>query len=605
LPNYSSFSGCLPNISPSFSTYVYPHLSMVRMLRIYTFLAFLFISNFAIADIGDLDSAFNPGADDDVVDIAIQSDGKILVAGYFGTIGGGNQPLIARLNADGTLDSAFAPEVTGTSPNVNSIAIQSDGKILIGGDFDTVNGETHDNIARLNSDGTIDSSLTTDVGGEVNVMTLQADGKILIGGNFSTVNATGKLGFARLLSADGSLDNTFATSVDGAVRAIALESDGEIVIGGTFQNVNSTARNRVARVDSEGDLDSTFNPNSNGLVLSIAIQSDGKVLPGGSFTTISSAAREGIARINADGSFDSSFNVYVSAGGPSFVVNTVAAQADGKILLGGTFNYLESDSRAGMGRINADLTLDTGFDQGVNSAPNKIVLQDDGRVIVGGTFFQFTNPVTSRNRLARLEGGAPNAAPSGVSATAGDALATVAWSALTGEITSYTATASPGGAFCSATSPTLTCEVTGLTNNTAYTFTVVAINDFGAGPASEESNSVIPLAPTPTPTPEPTATPTPSVCFGGVLDAPTVQKKGSGKATVRLPGELVATDICVVTLRGQLLKSKKKVSKLLATGKKASTFKKLSKGKWRFFYSVRSTELQSTQTSVKRTVSIK
>lgn len=579
---------------------------MGHMLRTYILLACLFVSNLAFADIGDLDSAFNPGADDDVLDIAIQSDGKILVAGYFGTIAGGNQALIARLNADGTLDTSFAPEVTGSgTPNVNSIAIQSDGKILIGGDFDTVNGQTHESLARLNSDGTIDSSLTTDMGGEVYAMALQADGKILVGGNFTTVNSTSKVAFARLLSTDGSLDNTFATSLDGTVYAIAQEGDGDIVIGGNFQNVNSTARNRAARLDSDGNLDTSFNPDSNSTVRSIAVQSDGKVLLAGAFTTISSEARTGIARINADGTFDSSFNVYVSAGGPSFDIFSVATQADGKILLGGTFTYLDSDSRSRIGRLNADLTLDTEFDQGVNVGAAKIIVQDDGRVLVGGYFSQTTNPVVSRAKIARFEGGVPNAAPSGVSATAAESSATVNWSTVIGEITSYTATASPGGAFCSATSPTLTCEVTGLTNNTAYTFTVVANNNFGAGPASEESNSVTPLAPTPTPTPEPTATPTPSVCFGGVLDAPTVQKKGSGKATVRLPGELVATDICVVTLRGQLLKSKKKVSKLLATGKKATTFKKLSKGKWRFFYSVRSTELQSTQTSVKRTVSIK
>jgi hypothetical protein len=159
--------------------------------------------------------------------------------------------------------------------------------------------------------------------------------------------------------------------------------------------------------------------------------------------------------------------------------------------------------------------------------------------------------------------------------------------------------------------------VTGLTNSTSYTFSVTANNALGSGPDSETSNSVTPLAPTPTPTPIPTATPTPtatpiptatptpSVCFGGTLDAPAVQKKGSGKATVRLAEDKVASETCVVTMKGRLTKSKKKVSKLLAVGKRSTTFKKLSKGKWRFFYTVRSTELDSTQTSPKKTVAIK
>ena len=131
-------------------------------------------------------------------------------------------------------------------------------------------------------------------------------------------------------------------------------------------------------VDSQG-----FNPSANGSVYAIAQQDDGKVLIGGTFTTVNGTARNGIARLNADGSLDTSFDP--GTGADNFV-QALAQQADGKVLIGGSFNDINGTARNGIARLNADGSLDTGFDPGTGA--NNIVFalaqQADGKVMIGG-----------------------------------------------------------------------------------------------------------------------------------------------------------------------------------------------------------------------------
>jgi hypothetical protein len=200
----------------------------------------------------------------------------------------------------------------------------------------------------------------------------------------------------------------------------------------------------AAAVAAPGDLDTTFNPNADSSVYSVGVQGDGKILIGGDFTTVGGQARNRVARLNADGTLDTTF----ANPNANDIVLSVGVQGDGKILIGGDFTT------------------------------------------VGGQ---------ARQRVARLSGPSPPAAPTGVSAAAGQEQATVSWTAVTGQISGYTATASPGGQSCTTTTTSRT--VTGLTAGTTYTFTVTAANEFGSGPASSPSNSVTPAGPTPTPTP--------------------------------------------------------------------------------------------------------
>src|SRR5712692_297113 len=125
-----------------------------------------------------LPDSFNPGANSNVLALAVQADGKILVGGGFTTLGGQTRNYLARLNADGTLDAGFDP---GANINVNSLVAQDDGKILVGGSFTTLGGEPRTNLARLNADGTLELEIFPSAGGHnpfVSSLAVQADGEI-------------------------------------------------------------------------------------------------------------------------------------------------------------------------------------------------------------------------------------------------------------------------------------------------------------------------------------------------------------------------------------------------------------------------------------------
>ena len=243
-----------------------------------------------------IDYPFDPNANNTVWSIAVQSDGKILIGGDFTTLNNGTitRNHIARLNPDGSVDTTFDPNANGT---VYSIAVQSDGKILIGGTFTTLNGGTitRRRIARLKSDGSVDTTFDPNADNTVRSIAIQSDGKILIGGDFTTVGGTARNYVARL-NPDGSVDTTFDPNANLSVYSIAVQSDGKILIGGWFTSVGWAARNYIARLNTDGSLD-TFNPDANSGVRSIAVQSDGKILIGGNFTGVSGITRNHIARL--------------------------------------------------------------------------------------------------------------------------------------------------------------------------------------------------------------------------------------------------------------------------------------------------------------------
>src|SRR5207244_3786034 len=240
-----------------------------------------------------------------------------IFGGQFTNFNGTAIKNVARLNADGSIDPSFNP---GTGPNfsVNALAVQSDGKIVIGGGFSNVNGTARKGIARLNADGSLDTSFNPGSGTDFNsvsTLALQTDGNILIGGLFNSDNGATQNSLARL-NANGYLDSSFNPSATrgtfaGGAFCVALQPDGKIVIMGGFTNVNGTARTAIARLNADGSLDTSFNPGSganNSTVIAVALQTDGKVIIGARFTTVDGTGRNGIARVNSDGSLDISFN---------------------------------------------------------------------------------------------------------------------------------------------------------------------------------------------------------------------------------------------------------------------------------------------------------
>ena len=156
----------------------------------------------------------------------------------------------------------------------------------------------------------------------VSTLAVQADGKILVGGDFTTLGGggTGTTTRNRIgrLNADGSLDTSFNPGANGSVLALAVQADGKILVGGDFTTLGgggtgTTTRNYIGRLNADGSLDTSFDPGANDYVCALAVQADGKILVGGAFTTLGgggtgTTTRNYIGRLNADGSLDTSFD---------------------------------------------------------------------------------------------------------------------------------------------------------------------------------------------------------------------------------------------------------------------------------------------------------
>lgn len=243
--------------------------------------------------------------------MAVQTDGKIVIGG---------PSLIARLNTNGSLDTNFQASVTG---EVWSTAVQGDGKVLVAGRFTAIDGTPRFCVARLNSNGSLDDGfspgLVSQMGGTYSFVfsvVPQPDGMVLIGGEFKSIGGVARNGIARL-AGDGSVDSYFDPGAGlpdpgrtDSIRCVGLQPDGKILVAGGFSTFNGVARGNVARLNPDGSLDTNFNsvPGPNGFVMSLAIQPDGGVLIGGGFTAVDNVARSRIARLQPTGQLDESFN---------------------------------------------------------------------------------------------------------------------------------------------------------------------------------------------------------------------------------------------------------------------------------------------------------
>ena len=184
-----------------------------------------------------------------------------------------------------------------------------------------------------------------------------------------------------------------------------MQADGKILAGGDFgaNSIGGQTRNRIARLDATTGLADSFDPNANNIVNSIAVQADGKILAGGVFTTLApnggaAVTRNRIARLETDGRLDQTLNLSTVG---SFVFAT-AVQPDGKILIGGIFTTVLGVARNNIARLNTDGTLDTAFNPNANGDVHSIAVQADGKILAGG---DFTNSIggQTRNRIARLD----------------------------------------------------------------------------------------------------------------------------------------------------------------------------------------------------------
>ncbi|ACB74442.1 putative Ig domain-containing protein [Opitutus terrae] len=412
---------------------------------------------------GSVDTTLDLDANSFVSAGVLQPDGKIVLGGYFTTMGGTTRNYVARLKADQTLDDTFNPNPNGI---VSTVALQpADNKIVLGGTFTALQpgGTTYNaslatprnRLARLNSDGTVDPLFNPNVDGQVTALAVYTDGSLIatgaltnvqpsgslmVGGAFTQINGTPANNFANM-SSDGSISTAFLPNPNGAVNALLTIADGRTVVAGAFTQIAGATRNRVARFNTDDSLDANFNPNVNGEVLALALEPDGDLLIGGDFTQVGGVARNKLARVKADGSLDASFaptvpgavsglavdasgRIVVLAAGsgvrsvllrltadgaadPSFTtvssataINSFALQTDGRIVVGGAFTSIAGETRNYVARLNANGTIDPTLTSNPNGEVTAVLLQRDGKVVIGGRFNQVDG--LARAGLARI-----------------------------------------------------------------------------------------------------------------------------------------------------------------------------------------------------------
>ncbi|MEO8588623.1 MAG: hypothetical protein ABI432_04580, partial [Flavobacteriales bacterium] len=386
---------------------------------------------------GSVYYSFTPGSgpDGNVMALCALPGDKVLIVGSFQFYHGVRLNNVARLNANASLDASFNP-APGFNGAVLALAVMPNGQTIVGGAFTAVNGIARNHIARLNANGTLDATFDPGSGfnNVVAALAVQPDGKVIVGGDFSSFNGTGRNGIARLTSAGG-LDATFnpgsgcrIAGTPGGVLCLALQPDGKVLVAGALDSFNGVFANRIVRLQANGVRDGLFNAGTGfaGGIYALALAPNGKVYIGGSIDhhDLNEQCPGHLARLNANGTLDLGFtyplftydvDIHALALRPSGDVvvgagdcRALALRPDGKVVRGGRFALYEGTGRHCIFRNNATGELDTSFDPGLgcegsldgNTVVNALGLLPDGRVMVGGAFTGYDG--LPRNMITRL-----------------------------------------------------------------------------------------------------------------------------------------------------------------------------------------------------------
>ena len=458
-----------------------------------------------IAADGSLDATFDPGSSANSAIYALQreSGGGVLVAGGFTLFNGQARPALCRLTSSGAVDPAVSttatvvtamavnssklyaagsfprsdapgqysfrivrmaypsgftgnnydpgynePTITGT---VNALFFQADGKLIIGGDFTAVNGTARTNLARLNSDGSLDTTFSVSatggpvrtlvdfapgagvvvVGGEFTALGGQTAasyygminqgtaavlgllqprcygtvrsiisygyGEMLLGGDFTTIGSQSVSRMARVNVYEGIVGPALNINPNASVRAMLKDdsSQGRIVIGGAFTQVHTTTRNRLARLEPYGAINPAWPEATGGEVRAIAVQTNDASLVGGAFTALGGSPRTSLGRVLVTGTLDASYTPLID--GP---VNAIAALPNGRAVIGGSFTTAGGGVRANIAQLNADGTVDVTFSADTDGEVFALSQQTDGKVYVAGDFTTIGG--IARRGVARL-----------------------------------------------------------------------------------------------------------------------------------------------------------------------------------------------------------
>ena len=319
----------------------------------------------AVRNPGNLDYNFDPSAGFanvgsnpvEVSRIVPLPNGRMLVGGSFASYGGISTPNFARINANGSLDPTFLHGF-GASAKVNDFILQPDGRIVVVGQFDAFHELVLPGIARILADGRPDPSFLPGSGvginGVVHAVDLQSDGRILVGGAFSGFDGTNRAGIARV-NTDGSLDTTFdpGTGISGTVYELEVLTSGQILVAGEFTSVNGSALNGMARLNSDGSVDTAFSSpfETTAKVTEFIVRPNGQLLASGGFNLLGANGRRNVVRLNADGSLDGTFGSNGLTAGPDGTVNAMALCGDGSLLVGGDFTTYDGQSRIRLAKL--------------------------------------------------------------------------------------------------------------------------------------------------------------------------------------------------------------------------------------------------------------
>jgi uncharacterized delta-60 repeat protein len=289
--------------------------------------------------------------------IKIQSDGKILVAGEFTSYNGTGANRIIRINSDGSIDTGFTYG-TGFNARVYDIKLQSDGKILVAGEFTTYNGSSVDKLIRLNSDGSLDTGYTTSQTANCFTIDIDSNGKAIV------LNQSTSNGGIRRYNTDGTNDTGFDpdTGFSGNASKILVLSDDSVVCIGSFVEYRGNTVNNVVKINTNGTFNSTFRSNIDGGSgggftnppnFIIKLPSNNILIGGGN----SGSRPSGLVKCSENGTKDTAFPQIQS--GTS--ATTAVVQSDNKVIVSGDFISVGSTDSSHLVRITTSNTLDTTY----------------------------------------------------------------------------------------------------------------------------------------------------------------------------------------------------------------------------------------------------
>ncbi len=360
----------------------------------------------ATAQPGALDNSFQPAVNslDAIRAIALQPDGKILVGEKHGTVFTIGTSRVKRLNPDGSLDTTFSYQHE-TNAGIRKLLVQPNGKILVAGDFDTLGNLPLKRLARLHADGSIDTSFHTGTGfnSGVYAIGLQTDGKIVAGGLFTEYDGFACNRLARL-HADGTIDTTFRTAfgANASVEDLIIMPDGRIIISGDFTAYEGENNIRFARVNADGSRDTTIKtPSGAGaVVFAMALQPDGKMLLGGNFLQYNFQPNGRLVRIQPNGDIDALFNV---GAGANSTMRQMLLLPNGDAIIAGNFTTFKGIPSGRLLKVNAQCGVDTVDFLTGSGADNEIYAlkqQADGKLLAAGMFDNYNQ--TAVPKLMRL-----------------------------------------------------------------------------------------------------------------------------------------------------------------------------------------------------------